>query len=339
MPAQYEPGEKLARVMQVYSRLSETRLGLTTKELADELEVTPRSVQRYIATLRDSAGVDIEEKDGRFSVGEGTRLPPMQLDRYQATQLLVALRLVHQLRTHQDPALVGALAQISRALRVPPVARYLERTLEHAEARPLNRDRLAVERTVVDAFVESRALEVEYVDAGGKRSKRELRPYFVEPEMEGRHVYVFAHDSLSGEVRPFRLDRLLTARLLTLTFQVPEDFDIDKVVSASWGIWQSEAPQDVCLRFQAEAAQWVRETRLPPSAQVTDAEDGGVEVRLRVSDEREMRRWVLGWGPLVEVLEPASLREYAADAHRRAARIYAEGVDGAGNGQTRKRRS
>src|SRR5579864_3431230 len=178
MPAQYEAGEKFLRVIQLFARLSETKTGLTTKQLAEELEVTPRSVQRYIVTLRDSAGIDIEDDGGRFRVGEGTRLPPLQLDRYQATQLLVALRLVHQLRTDQDPALVGALAQISRALRVPPVARYLERTLEHAEQRPLNPERLQVERAVVDAFVESRELDVEYVDGGGNRSRRTLQPYF-----------------------------------------------------------------------------------------------------------------------------------------------------------------
>ena len=339
MPAQYEPGEKFVRVIQLFARLSETKSGLTTKQLAEALEVTPRTVQRYVATLRDSAGIDIEDEGGRLRIGEGTRLPPLQLDRYQATQLLVALRLVHQLHRDQDPALVGALAQISRALRVPPVARYLERTLEHAEQRPIHRERLQVERAVVDAFVESRGLDVEYMDAAGHRSKRTLQPYFIEPEMEGRHVYVFAHDSVSGEVRPFRLDRIESARLLTTTFRVPDDFDIDTAISASWGIWQSESPQEVRLRFLPDATQWVRETRWLPSAEVQDLPDGGLEVHLRVADEREMRRWVLGWGALVEVLEPASLRDFVADAHRRAAERYAAGVTGAAIGHTAKRRS
>ena len=81
MPATYEPGEKFLRVVQLFTRLADTETGLTTTQLAAELEVTTRTVQRYIATLRDSAGIDIEESNGRFRVGTGTRLPPLQLDR------------------------------------------------------------------------------------------------------------------------------------------------------------------------------------------------------------------------------------------------------------------
>ncbi len=329
MPARYEPGEKILRLVQLLSRLSETSAGLTTKQLAEELEVTTRTAQRYIATLRDSAGIDIEETGGRMRIGEGTRLPPLQLDRYQATQLLVALRLLHQLRTDQDPALVGALAQLSRALRVPLVSRYLQRTLENAERRPIKRERLALEHTVIDAFVESRALDVVYVDGSGRETRRVLKPYFVEPAAEGRHIYVFAHDSEFREVRPFRLDRIHSARVLPETFHVPDDFDIDTVISDSWGVWQAPAAGEVVLRFTADAARWVLETHWHPSARVTQLDDGRLEVRLRVAAEQEMRPWVLRWGPLVEVLQPRSLRNYVADAHRRAAQLYAQDDGGA----------
>jgi predicted DNA-binding transcriptional regulator YafY len=322
VPAAYESGEKFIRVMQLFTRLSETKSGLTTKQLAEDLEVTPRTVQRYVATLRDSAGIDIEDVGGKLRIGEGTRLPPLQLDRYQATQLLIALRLLHQLRTEQDPALVGALAQLSRALRVQLVSRYLERTLEHAENRPLNRERLAMEHTVIDAWVESRSLQVDYVDSTGRESRRVLQPYFLEPAAEGRHLYVFALDSTSQEVRPFRLDRIVRAHVLPDTFHVPDDFDIDTVISSSWGVWQSETPDDVLLVFGAEAGRWVLESRWHPSARITELPDGRIEVRLRVASEQEMRAWVLRWGPLVEVLQPRSLRTYVADAHRRAAAMY-----------------
>lgn len=318
----YEPGEKFLRVIQLFQRLSDTDAGVTTSRLAEELEVNQRTVQRYVATLRDSAGIDIEESAGRLRIGAGSRLPAMQLDRYQATMLLMALRLLHQLRPEQDPALVGSLAQLSRALRVPLVARYLERTLRTVETRPVNTERQRVERTVIDGFVDSRALEVDYVDSSGNETRRVLEPYLLEPAAEGRHIYVFAHDALSGEVRPFRLDRIRAARLLPQRFQVPDDFDIDRVVSTSWGVWQSETPDHVVLRFAAEAARWVFETRWHPNATITELSGGGTEVRLDVASEVEMRPWVLRWGPLVEVIAPPSLRGYVANAARRTAELY-----------------
>ena len=91
MPGVYEKGEKEYRVIRLFIRLSETEMGLTTRQLAEELEVNPRTVQRYVATLRDNAGIDIEENAGRWRIGQRSRLPPLQLDHYQATMLLVAV--------------------------------------------------------------------------------------------------------------------------------------------------------------------------------------------------------------------------------------------------------
>jgi len=328
VPSGYEPGEKFLRVFQLFTRLSETDIGLTTAQLAAELEVTARTVQRYIATLRDSAGIDIEDNAGRFRIGAGTRLPPLQLDRYQATLLLVALRLLHQLRTEQDPAMVGALAQLSRALRVPLVVRYLERMLASAEGRPANPERQAVERVVIDGFAKLQAIEVRYVDSQGAETRRTLRPYFIEPRAEGRHIYVLAHDATSRSVRTFRIDRIRSARLLPETFTVPEEFDVDAALSDSWSIWQGDSPVAVVLRFVPEATQWVRETPWHPSARVTPLPGGGTEVRLRVASEVEMRPAMLRWTPYVEVVAPQSLRDYVAGSLRKAAALYEASNDG-----------
>ena len=318
----YESGEKFTRVMQLFRRLCDTETGVTTKQLAEELEVNQRTVQRYVQMLRDSAGIDIEERDSRLHIGPGTRLPAMQLNRYQATLLLVALRLLQQLRPEHDPDMVGALAQLSRALRVPLVTRYLEQTLRTVEERPQNPERTQVERTVIDGFVDSREVEVTYVDGAGRETRRTLQPYFIEPSSQGRHVYVFARDSLSNEVRPFRLDRIHTARLLPTSFRTPDQFDIDRATSTSWGVWQSERPDHVVLRFTAEGARLLAQMRVQPNAELADMDDGGVEMRVDVASEVEMRPWVLGWGPLVTVSEPPSLRTFVADAARRVAAQY-----------------
>jgi predicted DNA-binding transcriptional regulator YafY len=323
MPGVYEKGEKQLRVIKLFARLCETEVGLTTRQLAEELEVNARTVQRYVATLRDSAGIDIEEIDNRWRIGKRSLLPPLQLDHYQATLLLVAVRLLQQVRTEQDPALVGALAHLSRALSVPIVSEYLRRTLAAAERRPPATERLGVERAVIDGFVMHREVAVGYIDAKGNETRRDLRPYFIEPTAEGRHIYVFARDSVSREVRSFRLDRIRTARLLPTTFTVPDDFDIDVALDAAWSIWQGAGGDHVVLRFPAAARQWVDETPWPARAHRTELSGGGVEVALDVSSEVEMRPWLLRWGSNVEVIEPASLRSHMAETLATAAALYA----------------
>ena len=120
---------------------------------------------------------------------------------------------------------------------------------------------------------------------------------------------MFAHDSVSREVRSFRLDRIRTARLLPTTFAVPDDFDIDAVLGAAWAIWQGTGGDRVVLRFPEQRRQWVDETPWPAQQRsARTSSGGGIEVRLDVASEVEMRPWLLRWGANVEVLEPASLR-------------------------------
>ena len=322
MTQRYESGEKFLRVIQLFQRLSDTQAGLTTRQLAEQLEVTTRTVQRYLSTLRDSAGIDIEEVDGRFRIGSGSRLPAMQLDHYQATELLLAVRAMQQMRSEQEPALIGALAQLARALSVPVVTRYLQGLIAASERRPARGGRHDVERVVVDAFVRRQCVEVTYRDAEGRQTRRVLHPYFLEPRAESRTLYIFAHDELSGEVRPFRIDQVRDARLLTQTFTVPDDFDIDAVVSGSWGIWQAPGQDDVVLRFDRAIAERAREALWHRGAAITERDDGDIEARIAVASEVEMRSWVLGWGASVEVIAPASLREHVATALLRGAQRY-----------------
>jgi predicted DNA-binding transcriptional regulator YafY len=325
MPARtgYSTGDKFVRVIELFDRLASTRRGLTTQEIADAFEVNVRSAQRYIRQLREDVGLDIVTEDGRYRLGEGTRLPALQLDRDQATALLIAVRLLQQLYPDRDPALIGAMARLTAALRVPTVTELLGRFIETVEERPENPIALQLRRAVVESFTGQLKLEIEYTDARGQPSRRVIRPYFLEPRSESRTIYVFAHDEASGKVRLFRLDRISRARVVRERFEPPADFDADALVSGSWGVWQAEGHDEVVLRFTREAASRVRQSFWHRSAQLTDLEGGGVELRLTVASEVEMRPWVLGWGSQVEVLAPPSLREHVAASMAAGARLYA----------------
>ena len=318
----YSTGDKFIRVIELLDRLGSTRIGLTTAELAEAFEVDVRTAQRYIHQLRDDVGLDIVSVDGRYKIGEGTKLPALQLDRDQATALLIAVRLLQQLYPDRDPALVGAMARLATALKVPTVTELLGRFVETVEQRPENPIALQLRRAVVEAFAGQLKLEIEYTDARGQGSKRVVHPYFLEPRSESRTLYVFAHDEVSGAVRLFRLDRISHARVVRERFEPPADFDVDTLVSGSWGVWQAEGHDEVVLRFAPEAAPRVRQSFWHHSARLTDLEGGGVELRLTVTSEVEMRPWVLGWGAQVEVISPASLREHVAASMSEGARLY-----------------
>ncbi len=76
------------------------------------------------------------------------------------------------------------------------------------------------------------------------------------------------------------------------------------------------------LRFTGAAARYVRLREWHPSQKVKDRRDGSLELTLTVSHLLEVRRWVMGYGPECEVLEPAQLREEVREEFRRGAKVY-----------------
>lgn len=325
----YQRGDKFLRVIQLFDQLQRTQRGRTTQELADELGVDRRSVQRYISQLQ-AAGLDIERDEAdRYRVGSASRLPAMQFSAPEAVTVLVALRLMQQMRPAHDDALIGAVGRLAGALGISTVTSYLGTMLTDLENRPADGGGAGgdgpAERVLMTCFAQRIPCEIEYENAQAQTSRRVVRIYFLEPRPESRTVYVYGLDAKSKTMRWFRADRIRSARAVPIegTYTVPDDFDIAEVTRSSWGIWQpGDALEEVVLRFSAAIAPRVRLSTWHPSAVLTDLEDGGVELRLRVASEVEMRPWVLGFGSLVEVVEPASLREHVAASMRAGARMY-----------------
>ena len=47
-----------------------------------------------------------------------------------------------------------------------------------------------------------------------------MSAYFLEPHPAGHSLYVLAHDSVSGEIRTFKVERMQSARLLDTQFEI-----------------------------------------------------------------------------------------------------------------------
>ena len=120
------------------------------------------------------------------------------------------------------------------------------------------------------------------------------------------------------------IERIRAATLTTKRYEIPEEFDPDRYLAHSWGIWSSEGTptEEVHLRFDASLARRVQEAVWHRSQRLVELPDGGVELTFTVAGIVEIRPWILSWGDGVEVLAPASLRESVALAVSRAAERY-----------------
>ena len=173
-------------------------------------------------------------------------------------------------------------------------------------------------------FALERFLQLRLGDGELRRAR--VQPYFLEPDAAGRSVYLIGFDETVGALRTYKVERIRSSTLTADRYQIPEDFDPDRFLANSWGIWSSEgtATAEVRLRFDPSVAHRVREVVWHRSQRLAELPDGGVELTVTVAGIIEIRPWILSWGDAVEVLDPPELRTLVSDVVRRASARYRE---------------
>jgi predicted DNA-binding transcriptional regulator YafY len=303
--------------------------GLAVEDAARELGCAVRTVWRDLRVFEEAGFPIYDERDGHrgvWKVDEGfrNRLPiPLSLPE------VVALLLSRDLLDHQGAgpfgsAVTSAFAKI-RALLSPRALELVDRMRAGVGARSVGARLEIGEREHIGeihhAVGERRRLRMRYYSLNrGEETERDVDPYHV--TYFGGALYLVGHCHLRRDVRVFAVDRIRALTTLSTTFNPPADFDVDAYLRGAWGIVRGD---QIAIRavFSAAVAPYVRGRLWHSSQELRELPDGRLEVRLRVADTLEVRRWLQGFGAEVEVLAPPSLRE----AIRREAEQVAFALD------------
>ena len=323
-------GDQLGRQWRIIQWLLSARRGWSAGELAQELDVNPRTMYRDLQALQ-SAGFPLytETVEGKnlWSVLDTVKhqIPvPFSL-----TELMALYFGRDMLRVFQGTAFHDSLDSLFQKVRTtlpPESVTYLESVEQtlHVGIKPYKdyaRFRELIPR-VEEAARERRTLDMAYYTMSRRsQSRRRVDPYRIWFFNGTFYLIGFCHKR--REVRIFALDRI---RMLSITkdaFEIPEDFDLDAFLRPSLGVFQGE-PVRVRIWFAPHVAGYIQETVWHETQEITEAEDGSVVFEAEVAGLDEVRFWVLGWGSAAEVLEPEALRE-AVQAEVRALAARYEG--------------
>jgi proteasome accessory factor C len=192
----------------------------------------------------------------------------------------------------------------------------LDAALGSREAVGLDVDAPSLLGVVRDAVEEGRSLSIEYLSG----SRDELTTRVVDPvqvvTIDG-HWYLDAYCHRAGDMRRFRVDRIVTADVVEPTGDPQElpayDRPLDEMFVPGPGA------VEVHLRL-GRRAEWLIES--VPVRSVTDDGDDAVEVVLDVSGMAWFERLLLQLGTEAVVLEPEELRGLAASAAGRVLARY-----------------
>ncbi|GGO80199.1 helix-turn-helix transcriptional regulator [Nonomuraea cavernae] len=188
----------------------------SARELAQRFEVSVRTIERDITALQES-GVPIYAEPGRrggYAIDRKMSLPPLNFTPAEAVAIAVALS-----RAGDQPfgrQARSALRKVVAAMPGPEgeLARELARRVQVAEpaepggVRPLGGE--GVSRAIEDALQRRRVLRLDYTDAKGALTSRDVEPG-VFLGGRGGFWYLVAWCRLRDDVRVFRLDRVAAA--------------------------------------------------------------------------------------------------------------------------------
>lgn len=286
---------------------------VTSRELSDRLEVSQRTVHRDMEAL-SAANVPISAlrgSQGGWQLEPGWRTQVPGLDETELRALLMT-----QPRALGDPAMRAAserafgklMAALPSRLREQAAA-ISERLLIDPTGWHASTEDLSMLPIVQDAVARDCRLTFDYTRADGQTGPRTVDPLGL--VSKGIAWYLVAR--APNGFRTYRVSRMRAATPLAQTFERPANFKLSAYWETSTAAFQeNRAPFEATIAAAPQAARSLRgwcattPSENPPTQTFPE---GWETLRIRFEGEEHARFLILGFGPRVRVLEPATLRE------------------------------
>ena len=299
--------------------LLQTRGKMTARTLAEELEVSRRTILRDINALSYS-GVPVYSEGGHgggFSLAEEYRTTLTGLNTLEVQSLFVS-------SNHEALRDVG-LGDAGERLLLKLLAALPN--AQHSTADHI-RQRLMIDPTwwwydaslspfwddIQKAVYEDRLIEVEYENFDGKISQRLLAPYSL--ICKSSVWYLLAERD--QELRTYRVTRIHSVRLLDQSFSRRPDFDLPTYWHTRAQSIQNLPSEYSCvLRIHPERISVIKWLMPGRWELIQDANDKGwMTVSLKMDSDLLAEMLVFGLAGFVEVVEPTELKDAVVEKAR-----------------------
>lgn len=294
--------EKVINILKILNLIEQGKAP-SVKTLAEECEVSERSVYRYLNILSSIVPIVYDPKKKGYRLENEKALKVIPLEKEELA--LISSLMDFLLKSGRELSLVfkGLLDKLFTCTKDGSVSTesvYKFITPSQGETKLF--------REVSRGLMEQRQIKIIYHSLNTDEvTERIIDPY-------GMLYYdgiwfVFAYCHLREDYRTFALDRIKELEILNTHFKKPEDFKLNETLSESWGLWQGDI-KTVKVRFSKDISEVIlRKPKWHPSQKTEIKDDGSVELTFNVSGIDEIKWWLYSWIPHVKVLYPEELRE------------------------------
>lgn len=308
----------MERIYQIHEAVAEGRLP-NCSSLAEDLEVTPKTIQRDITFMRDRLKLPLEYDEqvhGYRYTEDVSNFPVFEIGAEELAGLFLARQAIESIKgTQLEQTMRTVFAKLTSSIdgKVKFSWSDLDRALSRKPGGATQTD-LKLFGKLAEAVLQRQEVEFRYRKMDSDKSEqRRIRPYHL-GEVD-QCWYLIGYDCERKALRTFAFPRIRGAKTLKQTFVVPSEFDGSAYLGTSFGIWtDSENPhakQLVRIELKGYAARLAQERRWHPTQQVNllNATGSRIEVAFEVGRLEELVRWTLSWGSQAKVIEPKELKD------------------------------
>jgi predicted DNA-binding transcriptional regulator YafY len=286
---------------------------ITTKALAEELEVTERTIHRDMEAL-SAAGIPVLAERGKHGgwllVDQyRTKLTGLKENELKTLFLSPSFQLLSDLGFTKDwkEARQKLLASLPNTLQSQADDMWNRVHIDTDSWRQSSQE-LSALSTLQQAIWEERKIKMGYEKANQETSERIVEPLGL--VAKGRTWYLIA--ASNGELRNFRVSRIKSAEMTDEVFSRPQDFKLAEYWNESKQTFVQNLPVYE-VDVEVSPAILSRLTFTGRFVQVlntgTSNEIGWFPVKLSFDTEQEAKAYILGFGDQIRINHPVSLIE------------------------------
>ncbi len=311
---------KYDRLLNLLSLLR-SRNNLKASDLAHECEVSERTVYKDIVSL-SSANIPIYFDDG-YKLLTDAFLPPLNfsLEDYLLLKLGLnstpvgndtplgksAKRILSKIDAGLSPEVKNRLGDLGDPLRM-----NMKTTADFSKLG-------LVFSLIEQSILNKRTIRLDFEAQDSGKSLKEVDPYSLIFRRHSWYLLGFCHTR--KEIRVFRLNRIKKVTLTDKNFERKPGFSVEEFFKDSWEVNQGKTAE-VKLRFTGKAVKLIESNQHHPSEKLNKEKDGSLVYSIRVNGTEEITRWIMGFGDMVEVLEPEELRKDIKDKVQKMQKLY-----------------
>jgi len=294
--------EKVINILKILNLIEQGKAP-SAKALAEECEVSERSIYRYLNILSSVVPIVYDPKKKGYRLENEKALRVIPLEREELALLSSLMDFLSKSGKDLSVVLKGVIDKLfactkDGSLSGESVYKFL--TTSPTETKFFNE--------ISKALLEQRQVKIVYHSLNTDDVTERLIDPLGMLYLDGVW-FVFAYCHLREDYRTFSLDRIREIEILNVMFKKPEGFNLEDRISESWGVWEGERVT-VKVRFSKEIANVIRrKPKWHPSQKTEIMDDGSLELTFNVSGVDEIKWWIYSFIPHVRVISPEKLRE------------------------------